>query len=99
MAQQSKISRDTDQVAARQRDVQREVKKADEQNNKPPEGAMQAGARKYPEPPFPKQHQPKPGMERVLDPPPMYDAPFYKGSEKLKDKVAIITGGDSGIGR
>ena len=46
MAQQSKISRDTDQAAARQRDVQREVKKADEQNNKPPEGAMQYGSRK-----------------------------------------------------
>ena len=60
---------------------------------------MQAGARVYPEPPFPKQHQPKPGLERALDPQPMYDAPFYKGSEKLRGKVAIITGGDSGIGR
>jgi len=34
-----------------------------------------------------------------MDPPPKYDAPWYKGSEKLKGKVAIITGGDSGIGR
>src|SRR5690349_8246535 len=62
-------------------------------------GAMQAGARAYPEPPFPKQHQKKPGIEAQLDPAPMYDAPFYKGSEKLKDKVALITGADSGIGR
>jgi NAD(P)-dependent dehydrogenase (short-subunit alcohol dehydrogenase family) len=60
---------------------------------------MQAGARRYPEPPLPKQHQLKPGREAKLDPLPMYDAPYYKGSEKLKDKVAIVTGGDSGIGR
>jgi len=40
-----------------------------------PKGAVQAGARKYPEPPFPKQHQPKPGDEAALDPAPLYDAP------------------------
>ncbi len=62
-------------------------------------GAMQAGARRYPEPPFPKQHLKKPGREAKLDPAPMYDAPFYRGSGKLEDKVAIVTGGDSGIGR
>jgi NAD(P)-dependent dehydrogenase (short-subunit alcohol dehydrogenase family) len=60
---------------------------------------MQAGARRHPEPPFPKQHQTKPGEEARLDPVPMYDAPYYSGSGKLQDKVAIITGGDSGIGR
>jgi len=38
-------------------------------------------------------------METKMDPPPQYMAPNYKGSGKLKDKVAIITGGDSGIGR
>src|SRR6201987_4830482 len=60
---------------------------------------MKAGPRPYPEPPFPKQHHPKPGEESHIEPAPMYDAPHYKGSEKLKGKVALVTGGDSGIGR
>ena len=63
------------------------------------ERPMQAGARIYPAPPLPRQHQPKPGKEADLNPPPMYDAPFYLGSRKLQGKVAIITGGDCGIGR
>lgn len=83
----------------RQQDIQKEVAVADAAATKPKKKAMQAGARKYPEPPFPKQHQPKPGAEFKLDPPPMYDAPFYLGSKKLEGMVALITGGDSGIGR
>ena len=41
----------------------------------------------------------QPGMEYLMKPKPIFDNPNYKGSGKLKDKVAIITGGDSGIGR
>ncbi len=89
-------------TASEQRDIQEEVANADARHGKSNGGgggAVQAGARRYPEPPFPAQHEPKPGMEYRLDPPPMYDAPFYKGSGKLDGMVAVITGGDSGIGR
>src|SRR6185437_13120966 len=41
----------------------------------------------------------RPGIEAEIEPRPKYKAPLYKGSEKLKDKIALITGGDSGIGR
>ncbi|MET0282630.1 MAG: SDR family oxidoreductase [Steroidobacteraceae bacterium] len=61
--------------------------------------AMQAGARPYPVPPLPRQHLGKPGKEESLRLAPMYEAPYYLGSGKLKNHVAIITGGDSGIGR
>jgi NAD(P)-dependent dehydrogenase (short-subunit alcohol dehydrogenase family) len=52
-----------------------------------------------PKPPFPAQHQERPGIEREMMPRPEYEAPLYKGSGKLAEKVALITGGDSGIGR
>ncbi len=83
----------------RQREIQAEIARAAGRDHDGGQGAVQAGARRYPEPPFPAQHQPKPGSEAELDPAPMWDAPFYKGSDKLKDKVALVTGGDSGIGR
>jgi NAD(P)-dependent dehydrogenase (short-subunit alcohol dehydrogenase family) len=52
-----------------------------------------------PEGPFPPQHQESPGLESELDPKPRFEAPHYKGSGKLLGKAALITGGDSGIGR
>jgi NAD(P)-dependent dehydrogenase (short-subunit alcohol dehydrogenase family) len=57
------------------------------------------GQLKQPKSPMPAQHQRKPGLEWKLDPRPRYEAPHYKGAEKLKNKVALVTGGDSGIGR
>ena len=56
-------------------------------------------AKKEPRPPFPKQHQQSPGLESELKPRPRYRAEEYKAAAKLKGKVALITGGDSGIGR
>jgi len=52
-----------------------------------------------PKSPLPPQHQSKPGSETKLKPRPRYEAPLYTGAGKLKEKVALITGGDSGIGR
>jgi NAD(P)-dependent dehydrogenase (short-subunit alcohol dehydrogenase family) len=87
-------------AAQKQRAIQKQVGKADRKRPKQEaQQAMQAGARRYPEPPFPPQHQAKPGSEATLNPAPLYDAPFYIGSKKLAERVALITGGDSGIGR
>ncbi len=48
---------------------------------------------------LPPQEQKLPGSEQEMDPKPVTDDENYKGTEKLKDKVAFITGGDSGIGK
>src|ERR1051325_8990749 len=55
--------------------------------------------KKHPKPPFPPQHQKKPGLESRLRPQPQFEASDYRGAGKLKGLVALVTGGDSGIGR
>jgi NAD(P)-dependent dehydrogenase (short-subunit alcohol dehydrogenase family) len=60
---------------------------------------VQAGTRRQPGNPMPAQHLTKPGNEHELDLAPRFLAPDYRGSGKLEGRVAIITGGDSGIGR
>jgi len=54
---------------------------------------------KYPKPPFPKQKQPMPGLTAKMKPVPDHGEKSYKGSGRLKGRKAVITGGDSGIGR
>ena len=92
------------ETAARTSERQRKLQdKADQANNRNPDGdkgkPVQAGARRQPEPPHPAQRLEKPGRESDLDPAPRYLAPDYRGSGKLEGMKAIITGGDSGIGR
>ena len=56
-------------------------------------------SRHYPEPPYPSQKQAMPGSTREMKPRPDHGEDSYKGSGKLAGKKAVITGGDSGIGR
>lgn len=61
--------------------------------------AMQDPRNQYPRPPFPKQPQPAPGLAEKMDPQPDHGETSYRGSGRLKGRKALITGGDSGIGR
>jgi NAD(P)-dependent dehydrogenase (short-subunit alcohol dehydrogenase family) len=95
---------DAGRVAQDERNIQEDIDTKEQRSfasdggqkeEKPP----QTGAREYPVPPLPEQHLDKPGREADLELKPLWDAPYYKGSGKLEDKVALITGADSGIGR
>jgi NAD(P)-dependent dehydrogenase (short-subunit alcohol dehydrogenase family) len=106
MTRMSKVSSETSfrrkaEAAAREgRAIQSRIDRIDARRpaKKKPATPMQEGERRYPAE-FPPQHLKKPGLEADLAQAPMFEAPEYKGSNKLKDHVALITGGDSGIGR
>jgi len=78
-----------------QRDRQQPQQRNQRKHNGP---AVQAGAREQPER-MPAQHLQKSGAESELELAPRFDAPDYRGSGKLQDFAALITGADSGIGR
>ncbi len=87
-------------VASRQRRLQDQEKAKDARATRKAtkKTATQAGARRQPET-MPAQHLAKPGHEHALELAPRFLAPDYVGSGKLQGMRAIITGGDSGIGR
>jgi NAD(P)-dependent dehydrogenase (short-subunit alcohol dehydrogenase family) len=64
-----------------------------------PAGAPPNPVTEYPQPPFPAQHQPWPGLASKMTPRPDHGEASYKGSGRLRGRRALITGGDSGIGR
>ncbi|WP_429598297.1 SDR family oxidoreductase [Variovorax sp. PvP013] len=61
--------------------------------------SMQDPRTQYPQPPFPRQPQPVPGLASKMDPVPDHGETSYQGSGRLKGRKALVTGGDSGIGR
>ena len=93
----------------KQRALQREQDRKDEakaaqggtkeQKEDKEQKAVQTGPREQPELPMPAQHMEKPGVEADMALKPRFHAPDYRGSGKLEGMVALITGGDSGIGR
>lgn len=93
-----------DEVAGKQRSIQQAQDEKDSRKQPASAGesekkAVQAGVTGQPAPPMPAQHLEKPGLEADMDLQPRFMAPGYKGSGKLEGLTALVTGGDSGIGR
>jgi NAD(P)-dependent dehydrogenase (short-subunit alcohol dehydrogenase family) len=99
MSEQSRKAKDVRAAVAEGRSIQKKVdRKESRSRSKPSTKPVQAGEREYPSK-FPAQHLKKPGHEHELELKPMFEAPGYRGSDKLAGMAALITGGDSGIGR
>lgn len=98
-----KTTSDTEAVVDEQRKIQREQdandRESEDKGEKKEKPAVQAGRHPEPENPLPKQRLEKPGTEAEMQLRPRFLAPDYKGSGKLDGLTAIVTGGDSGIGR
>jgi len=94
------MAQSPDDVVKRQREIQAEQDQRDRRTTpKPPsKQPVQTGTRVHPGK-LPAQHLAKPGLEAELQLKPQFQAPDYRGSAKLEGFAALITGGDSGIGR
>jgi NAD(P)-dependent dehydrogenase (short-subunit alcohol dehydrogenase family) len=96
----AKSTQDTAAVVEQQRRIQKQTdtttRRSSSSSSKTPK---QTGPSKQPTVPLPRQHLKKPGLESDLRPLPKFEAKTYRGSGKLEGMVALITGGDSGIGR
>jgi NAD(P)-dependent dehydrogenase (short-subunit alcohol dehydrogenase family) len=104
MTQENPMKQQADATLKAQREIQQQQDRQDRQKERQAgqedgqSKAVQAGARVQPEK-LPAQHLDKPGQEADLELKPRFMAPDYKGSGKLQDFAALITGADSGIGR
>ena len=98
--EENEYARGVDEVANQQRAIQSRQDQRDASGNQQKsEGPIQTGEVSQPVPPMPQQHLSKPGHESEMELKPRFLAEKYKGSGKLEGQVAIVTGGDSGIGR
>ncbi len=97
---EQKVPERAQRTAEQGRRIQSQVDALDHKKRKAPSSKAppQTGQRTYPET-LDEVHLRKPGIEADLETAPMYEAPAYKGSDKLEGMAALISGGDSGIGR
>jgi NAD(P)-dependent dehydrogenase (short-subunit alcohol dehydrogenase family) len=99
--EENEYARRVDSVANEQRAIQSRQDQIDANkgNEQKAEAPPQTGVVQQPVPPMPEQHLAKPGLEAQMELKPRFLAEKYKGSGKLEGMSAIVTGGDSGIGR
>lgn len=95
--QQTQDAQDQEKKKEQKQEQKKESPSSSEQSEK--EKPVQTGEQRYAAPPLPKQHLEKPGHESDMALKPKFQAPNYQGSGKLEGLTAIVTGGDSGIGR
>lgn len=86
-------------IAQRHAEQEHERKQKQQGQGTKSKQAQQPAVMHEPAPPFPPQHQQHPGIEAEIEPRPRFEAPAYKAAGKLSGKAALVTGGDSGIGR